>query len=249
MKDRSMIRRFLDGVRSIFFNLAFFGLTGLFLFCCIPGLFMSLRVRRRISLIWFWGVYQCEKYIMNLDYRVIGQDNMPSGPCIIAAKHQSAWETLKVYRIFGDTTAIVAKKELMDIPIWGQYGRAMGLVPIDRSKGKEAMQLMVDKANEAIENGRSLLLFPQGTRIRVSAKAPYKGGIIKLYDGLNVPVVPVALNAGVFWPKNSFWKKSGTITVEILPAIPAGLPTDQMFDRLVEAIETASDRLCNDVTV
>lgn len=209
----------------------------------IPGMFMSLRIKRAISMGWFAMIYGFEKYIMNLNYQVIGREHLPPAPYIVACKHQSAWETMKIYHIFGDTSAIVAKKGLLDIPVWGHYGKIMGLVPIDRSKGKQAMNLMAESAREAIHAGRNVVVFPQGTRVPVGEKRPYKGGAMKLYEELHVPLVPVAINAGLFWPKNSFWKRSGMITVEILPPIPAGLSTEEAFNRMVEQTETASDRL------
>jgi 1-acyl-sn-glycerol-3-phosphate acyltransferase len=238
------MKRITDGIRSIIFTVSFYVLTAIMLSLSVPVLVLSRRYKRAVSMFWFNMIYRAEKYVMNLNYRVIGRENLPPAPFIIASKHQSAWETLKVYHIFGEDTAIVAKKELLDIPIWGQYGLAMGLVPVDRSKGREAMNDMVIAAREAVTNGRNILVFPQGTRVPVGMKMPYKGGIVKLYEGLNVPVVPVAINAGLFWPKKSFWKKSGVITVEILPPIEAGLPTEIFFDKMVDVIETASDRLC-----
>lgn len=237
------MRKIIDGVRSVLFTSAFFGFTTIMMILAIPGVIMPLRIQRAISMAWFAMVYACEKYIMGLDYHVVGGENLPPAPYIIACKHQSAWETMKVYHIFGDRTAIVAKKGLLDIPVWGHYGSIMGLVPVDRSKGKEALALMTDKAREAISEGRCVLVFPQGTRVPVGEKRPYKAGAMKLYEGLNVPLVPVAINAGLFWPKNSFWKRSGRITVEILPAIQPGLPSDVAFERMVSETETASDRL------
>jgi 1-acyl-sn-glycerol-3-phosphate acyltransferase len=241
----SFARRINNVVRSILFNIAFFGSTVLLLVFSLPGYLMSDKIQRGIALFWFDMVYACEKYVMNLDYRVIGRENLPEkGPYIIACKHQSAWETMKIYRIFGETAAIIAKKGLLDIPIWGHYGLVMGLVPIDRSKGKEAMQLMINSAQKSVDKGHDIVLFPQGTRVPVGETRPYKGGVIKLYEGLNLPIVPVAINAGLFWPKNSFWKKSGTITVEILPIIPTGLPSDAVLKQLADVTETATDRLC-----
>jgi 1-acyl-sn-glycerol-3-phosphate acyltransferase len=238
------MKRLTDALRSIVFTLTFFGATAVMMVMTIPGLFMPFKIKRIIALTWFAIVYGCEKYIMNLDYRVTGLELLPPGPFIVAAKHQSAWETMKIYRIFGDRSAIIAKKELMDIPVWGRYGRAMGLVPIDRSKGKEAMNLMVESARQAVSQGRNIVVFPQGTRVPVGADQPYKFGAIKLYEELHIPMVPVALNAGLFWPKNSFWKKSGVVTVEILPPIPPNLPPQEASRRMIEQIETASNRLC-----
>lgn len=239
------MKKFTDAIRSIFFTIGFYVCTILVLVLSIPAIVMPLKVKRAVALFWFWMIYQLEKYVMNLQYHVIGRENLPSASYIVAAKHQSAWETLKIYMIFGNQAAIVAKKELLDLPLWGRYGYAMGLVPVDRSKGKEAMVAMVNAAQQAVNKGRSIVVFPQGTRVPVGEKRPYKFGVMKLYEGLQVPIVPVALNAGCYWPKNAFFKKSGTITVEILPVIPAGLPTEEAFARMTESIETASDRLCN----
>ncbi len=238
------MKKFIDAVRSIAFNIAFFGSTTVLMVLFIPALVMPLRAQRAVSLFWFATVYWCEKYIMGLDYRVVGRENLPPAPFIIAAKHQSAWETMKIYRIFGDTTGIIAKKELLDIPIWGHYGRIMGLVPIDRSKGKEAMSLMIASAREAVNNGHNVLAFPEGTRRPVGTPPAYKGGLLKIYEELHIPLVCVAHNAGLFWPKNFFWKKSGVITVEILPPIDPGWPTPEVFKHMVTTIEGATNRLC-----
>ena len=238
------MKKFIDIVRSIAFNIAFFGSTFFLLAFSVPALLMSIRAQRAVSLAWFATVYWCEKYVLGLDYVVNGLENLPPSPYIVACKHQSAWETMKIYRIFGDTSGIIAKKELMDIPIWGHYGRIMGLVPIDRSKGKEALNLMVTSAKETIAKGHNVVVFPQGTRVPVGETKPYKFGALKLYEDLQVPLVPVALNAGVFWPKNSFWKKSGVITVDILPPISPHLSVDQVSKQMIAMIETATDRLC-----
>lgn len=239
------MKKMTDAIRSIFFTIGFYVCTVLILVLSIPAIVMPLKIKRAVALFWFWMIYQLEKYVMNLQYRVIGRENLPPAPYIVAAKHQSAWETLKIYMIFGNEAAIVAKKELLDLPLWGRYGYAMGLVPVDRSKGKEAMAAMVNAAQKAIDKGRSIVVFPQGTRVPVGETRPYKFGVMKLYEGLHVPIVPVALNAGCYWPKNAFWKKSGTVTVEILPAIAPNLPPEEVFAQMSQAIETASARLCN----
>ena len=229
-------------LRSVLFNVIFYGGSVLYLTACLPVLFMPHRIQRYIPTLWVKWVYWIERVVLGLRYRVIGQENLPPAPYLVAMKHQSAWETMKLYHLFGDP-AIVLKKELMDLPLWGRYARIVNMVPIDRSKGKEAMYYMVESAKSILVDKRPLVVFPQGTRVAVGKKAPYKYGIMKLYEGLGVPLVPVALNAGLFWPRNSFWKKPGLITVQILPPIAPHKPVDQVFTQLQQIIETVSDDL------
>lgn len=192
---------------------------------------------------WQSGLGVAEKWILGITYDVKGIENIPEGCCIIASKHQSMWETCKLHVLFHQP-AIVLKEELVRIPIWGWYGRASGAIPVDRASGGRALIKMMNAAKRAKEAGRPIVLFPQGTRLLPGAKEPYKVGVAALYQALKVPVVPVALNSGLYWPKKQFIKKPGVIKVEILPAIPSNLSRAEMMRQLEEKIETASDRLC-----
>ncbi len=232
-------------LRGLLFNVFFYGCTFVMLTICIPFWFAPRNWQRRIPPVWLAVVYWIERYILGLDYVVVGRENLPPPPYLVAMKHQSAWETMKLYDLYGNP-AIVLKKELMDLPLWGRYAKAMDMVPVDRSKGAEATRFMVESAKQVLADKRPLVVFPQGTRVAVSDKRPYKFGIIKLYEGLNIPIVPVAINAGVFWPRNAFWKRGGKITVEILPAIPPGRDGKQVFVELQEIIETRSDALAQE---
>ncbi len=229
-------------IRSLLFNIAFYVGSLLMLTLCLPLLLFPVSVQRKVPAMWVAYVYWAEKYILGLDYVVLGRENLPPAPYLVAMKHQSAWETMKLYALFGDP-AIVLKKELMDLPLWGKYARAMKMVPIDRSKGREAIAHMVESAKSVLTDKRPLVVFPQGTRIAVGVKAPYKIGIMKLYEALNVPMVPVAINAGLFWPRNSFWKKPGIVTVQILPPIAPNRPTDEVFAELQKILEESSEAL------
>jgi 1-acyl-sn-glycerol-3-phosphate acyltransferase len=229
-------------IRSLLFNILFYGGSAIFLTLCLPILFLPRKIQRYIPSIWVKSVYWLERFVLGLDYQVIGIENLPPAPYLVAMKHQSAWETMKLYHLFGDP-AIVLKKELMDLPLWGRYARIVNMVPVDRSKGREAMYHMVESAKSILIDKRPLVVFPQGTRIAVGKKAPYKFGIMKLYEGLGVPLVPVALNAGLFWPRNSFWKKPGKITVEILPPIAPHQDVDKVFTELQQILEERSDQL------
>jgi 1-acyl-sn-glycerol-3-phosphate acyltransferase len=168
-------------LRSLAFNIIFYGGSFLFLAACVPALLASREVQRKISPMWLSFVYWTERHILGLNYRVIGIENLPPAPYIAAMKHQSAWETMKLYALFGDP-AIVLKKELMDLPLWGRYARAMHMVPIDRSKGREAVSAMVESAKMILHDKRPLVVFPQGTRVSVGTKAPYKMGVMRLYE-------------------------------------------------------------------
>lgn len=230
-------------LRSLLFNIAFHVWTA---FLCFALLWMLLLPRRKATSVirWYLGTVDgLERLLLGLRYTVAGYENVPeSGAFIIAAKHQSAWETMKLHLIFADP-AVILKRELMRIPIWGWYARKAGMIPIDRGSPTVALRSMVRNAAQAVADKRPLVIFPQGTRTAPGARKPYRAGVSALYERYDLPVLPVALNSGLFWPRNSFLKRSGTIRVDILPLIPPGLPRAEMMARLESDLEAASDRL------
>src|SRR5271169_4553624 len=171
-----------------------------------------------------------------------GVDKIPKGACIVACKHQSAWDTFALYAVFEDP-AIVLKRELMWLPLFGWYMWKAGLIPIDRSAGMAALARMTNRAREVLAAGRQVLVFPEGTRRLPGAPPDYKPGIVYLYGKVGVPCVPVALNSGLYWPRRSLLRRPGTIVVEILDPIPPGLDKDAFFTRLQSSIEEAGARL------
>jgi 1-acyl-sn-glycerol-3-phosphate acyltransferase len=229
-------------LRSLAFNIGLYGITIVMCFLLIWTLALPRRMMLWVVHLWLLQIVWVERYIGGITYRVIGREHVPSGACIIAAKHQSAWETFKLHLLFGDP-AIVLKKELLDIPIWGWYLWRSGMIPIDRGAHARALAGMMKAAHRAADGGRKIVIFPQGTRIAPGEARPYKNGVAALYQELNVPVVPMALNSGLLWPKNSFVKKPGVITIEFLPPIAPGLPREEMMGRLKEQLEAASERL------
>lgn len=192
----------------------------------------------------FWqrGFATLCRTILNLDYKIVNEQYVPEGACIIAAKHQSAFETCILNVLFGNP-AIVLKKELTMVPIWGWYAKASGLIPIDRKAGVKALAVMMAAARSAKEDGRKIVIFPQGTRLKPGVHKPYKVGVAGLYQELDLPVVPMAVNSGLFWPKGAFLKKPGTVTIEFLPPIPAGLARSAFLRRLENELEAASNRI------
>ena len=214
-------------------NIALYGWTTVLCFALVWTLALPRSGMIAVVHLWLQHLEWIEKHIGGITYQVIGREHVPAGACIIAAKHQSAWETFKLHLLFGDP-AIVLKKELLMIPIWGWYVKRAGMVAIDRARGVEALPRMMRSAQKVVEQGRKIVIFPQGTRIAPGESRPYKNGVATLYQALNVPVVPMALNSGLLWGKNSFIKKPGMITIEFLPPIPPGLPRTEMMARLKE---------------
>ena len=198
-----------------------------------------------ISVVYGGYITLIERHVLGLKLEIRGLEHLPKdNRFIIAAKHQSAFETLKLpfTRRF-HYPVIVLKKELIYLPFWGIYPLRMGLIAIDRSTGTKALGEMIKGCKEALDAGRSIAIFPQGTRVAPGVSAEYKPGIAKIYRDLGVPIVPMALNAGVFWGRNSFFKKSGTVVFEFLPPLPPGMPPLQMMVTLSETLEEASNRL------
>jgi 1-acyl-sn-glycerol-3-phosphate acyltransferase len=232
----------LSMARSLLFNVLFYVTTTLFVVIGSPLLFAprswamaALKVHARFEL---WLL----RAIVGTTIEVRGRENIPAGPCLVASKHQSAWETFALIPIFRDP-ALLMKRELFFIPFHGWFSRKFQMIPVDRDKGPSALRRMLREAKKRIDDGREIIIFPEGTRRPPGAPPEYKTGIVLLYDALGVPCLPVALNSGLFWPRRSVIRRPGTIVVEILKPIPPGLPREEFLRRLQGAIEGASSRL------
>jgi 1-acyl-sn-glycerol-3-phosphate acyltransferase len=177
------------------------------------------------------------KTIVGLDFRVEGLVNLPRGRFVVASKHQSAWETLALHLIFSDPS-IVLKRELLDLPILGRFIEKVGMVPIDRSGRASALKSMLRAARKWADSGRPIIIFPQGTRVAPGEKKTYHSGVFAVYKALKVPLVPVALNSGTFWPRKAFVKRPGIITVKILDSIRPGLDRKEFMETLEDVIES-----------
>lgn len=220
-------------VRSLLFNLWLWLWTALLVLLLVPfAPFISPPAIRRYAAFWMHGVHRGLALIVGLRFRVQGLEHLPEAPCIIAAKHQSSFETLLFHTIRPDI-AIGLKEELIRIPLFGWYLKIAENIAIDRGGAAKAMRSLLEGAKAAVGGGVSILIFPEGNRRRVGAPPDYKPGVAALYKALGVPVVPVALDSGRFWPRRSFVKRPGTITVQFLEPIPPGLDR-QAFMRLLE---------------
>ncbi len=237
-----------DKIRSILFNILFYGvLTPAICIVMMPALIFPRGATRWVAYTYQQIAHLIEKYVMNLHCDIRGLEHLPpeGTPYLVAAKHQSAYETMKLMLLFKDPT-IILKKELLSLPIFGWFLRRLEVIAIDRGNKEQAMSSLVEGARRMRDNGRPIVIFPQGTRVSVdatTAQKPYKGGIIKLYNATNLPIIPVAMNSGLYWPRNSFWKKSGTVVIEILPPIPPGLPEKEVMAQIEQLIESRSNAL------
>ena len=225
-------------LRSLTFNLAFFGWTGLVAALLLPALALPRVVVVGGVRVWVRGVLSLQR-IVGQRIEIRGRERVPAGPVLVASKHQSAWDTL-IFNLVLNDPSFVLKKELYWIPAFGWELRRAGMIAIDRRGGTAALKDMVRAAQAIAASGRPIVIFPEGTRIAPGHDAPYQPGVAALYRALSLPVVPVALNSGRFWPRRGFLRYPGAIVLEFRPPIPPGLERRAFVERLREAIETSS---------
>ena len=226
-------------VRSFFFDLTFCLWTVLVCVLSLPALLVSQRATVWISELWAIVSLLLLRLIVGLSYEVRGRHNLPKGAVIVALKHQSAWDAIALWVLLKNPV-IVVKQSLAKIPLFGWYVRRGKAIVIDRNSGAKALKLMVAAARAAVGEGRPIAIFPEGTRTQVDAHQPYRSGVAALYMQLGLPLVPVALNSGLFWGRRSFCMRPGKIVVEFLPAIEPGLDRRYVMAELERRIEQAT---------
>ena len=229
-------------VRSIAFNVLFYLNTAIWLVIALPTFFMSYRGILAVAKAWGRCNLVLLRVVAGIDYEIRGREKIPPGALIVAAKHQSAWETFALIPLF-DNPLFIVKRELQWIPIFGWLMIKGRMVPVDRSAGSAALTAMTERARIELARGRQLIIFPEGTRRPPGAEPRYKFGVARLYAAEGVPCVPIALNSGLFWPRRSILRLPGTVLVEILDPIAPGLDSDVFFERLQDTIESATARL------
>ncbi|SFL97130.1 lysophospholipid acyltransferase family protein [Methylobacterium pseudosasicola] len=228
-------------LRSLAFNVCFYAVTTLLALGGLPTL-VSRRAVLRLARLWGRITLWLLRVVAGMRVEFRGLENIPKGPLLVAAKHQSALETLALCTVFPEF-AYILKRELLLIPLIGWYLSRSGMVAIDRSKGARAMSLMNAAAADAIRDGRQLIIFPEGTRRAVGAPPAYKQGLSHLYTALKVPCLPVALNTGQFWARNSLVRRPGTAVIQFLEPIPPGMGRPEFQALAQERLEAASNAL------
>jgi 1-acyl-sn-glycerol-3-phosphate acyltransferase len=229
-------------VRSIVFNVLFYLNTLFWLIIALPTFFMPYWAIVEIAKTWGRVNLVLLRVVAGIDYEVRGREKIPQGAVIVAAKHQSAWETFALLPLF-DNPLFIVKRELEWIPIFGWLMIKGRMVPVDRSGGSQALARMTARAREELAAVRQLIIFPEGTRRPAGAEPRYKFGVAHIYDAAGVPCVPIALNSGLFWPRRSILRLPGTVVIEILDPIAPGLDKDAFFKRLQNDLEPATARL------
>ncbi len=220
----------------------FYVVTALFLILGSPLLFASRKVAMLGLIAHANTCCWLLRVIAGTKLEVRGREHLPAGSALIASKHQSAWDTFGLIPLLHDP-ALVMKAELGRIPLYGWFSRKFEMILIPREKRAAALKQLLRDAKQRAADGRHILIFPEGTRQSPGAPPDYKSGISALYEALDVPCVPIALNTGVFWPRRGFIRRPGTMIVEFLPALPPDLPRQDFSRTLQERIETATARL------
>ncbi len=231
-------------LRSITFNVAFYAWTVAWCSLMPLAFLMPRRYAAFIQVCWSRGIAPMLRMIANIRTEIHGLDDVPEGAAIVACKHQSVWETTVFQGIF-DQPAIVLKRELMWIPIFGWYIVKMGMIPVDRKRGTSALRLMLRKAKAAKDQGRKIIIFPEGTRANADSNTTYRSGIYGMYSRMGLPVIPVALNAGSHWGQDTIYRYPGTIRLAFLEPIEPGLSRSEFMARLQSSIDSASTRLAD----
>lgn len=229
-------------LRSLLFNVLFFGYTAMTALWLTPRLLardadIKPQVKR-----WAGGVLWLLDHVAGITYVLRGVEHIPEGGALIAAKHQSAWDTMMFHR-FVPHSIYVTKQEVTRIPFYGAVARSIGSISIDRQGGAKALKGLIRDCRAALEDGHQVIIFPEGTRAAPGTSLPYQPGVAAIYKQTGFPVVPVALNSGLFWGRRAFFKQPGCIVVEFLPAIQPGLDRKEFLSQLERRIEDATAAL------
>ena len=230
-------------LRSTVFAVAITALTALWGVVSVLSFVLPYRQRFHVISRWNAAVRWLLRVVVGLDYRLEGEENIPDTPCIVFCKHESAWETIILPIHFAPQTWVL-KRELLWLPFFG-WGLAMlDPIAIDRSAGSTALQQVIDQGRERLSRGLWVVVFPEGTRVAPGARRRYKLGGASLAAATGAPVLPVAVNSGDFWGRNSFVKHPGVITMVVGPQLDTrGLSAAEINRRAEEWIEGEVNRL------
>jgi 1-acyl-sn-glycerol-3-phosphate acyltransferase len=224
------------------FNVLFYLILVPYLMVAMPTLLLPRWGIIRLAQHWGRVNLHLLRLVCGITVEWRGLEKIPAGACLVAAKHQSVWETFALLTLFRDPTYIL-KRELLWLPLFGWAAWRARMIPVDRGGGKPALAAMAAHVRDALAAGKQIIIFPEGTRRPAGAEPKYKYGIAHLYGEGIAACVPIALNSGLFWPRRQFLRYPGTITVEILDPIAPGLAIDVFFERLQRDLEAATARL------
>jgi len=205
-------------LRSLLYLLLIATYTPPYVLVLLCFFWLPVRQRRALAMPWVDATLWLIRHVLGIEHRLLGLEHLPDGPCVVLCKHQSAWETIALQRLIPNGVYIY-KRELQWLPFFGWALMLMPFVAIDRSAGRKALEQVVKRGKARLEEGWTVIVFPEGTRVAPGAKGEYKIGGAFLAAKAGVPVVPVALDSGECWPRNALLKRPGLVTVSIGPAI------------------------------
>jgi 1-acyl-sn-glycerol-3-phosphate acyltransferase len=232
-------------LRSLLFNAAFFAVSGTLAVLATPLLAFPRGALLWIMRLWARIVVLLLRVICGVRLDLRGMERIPPGACVIAAKHQSAFDTI-VWLMLVPDPAYVMKKQLFAIPFYGWHARRVGMIAVDREGGGAALRAMLRAVQAAVAAGRQVVIFPEGTRTAPGERLPYQPGVVALAAGTDAPVIPVATDSGRVWGRRAFEKRPGTIRISVLPPLPRGLPRAALLAALESAIEGETARLLSE---
>ena len=222
-------------LRSALFAFFFYSGSVVAVLLALPAAWIGRGPLLHLTFGWARWHRLCARYILGIRTRIEGTP--PKGPALVASKHQSMFETVEMLLLL-DEPAVVLKRQLADIPGWGSVAQSYGVIPVDREGGAAALRRILRAARKSVAEGRPILIFPEGTRVHPGEQPPLQPGFAGLYSALGLPVAPVALDSGRLWPRRSFVKRSGVITVRFEEQIPPGLPRAEIEEKVRQAINS-----------
>ena len=232
-------------IRSILFVIWIYLTMALFAFACLPFIIFSRRVAVWAVRSWIKSTRLALRFICGIKTEIRGRENLPKGPIIWASKHQSMYDAFVPWLVL-DHPAIIIKKELLWYPLFGWYAWRTDMIAIDRAGGSKTLRNMIEGSRKRMEEGRQLLIFPEGTRQLPGAPPKYRPGVFGMYQELDVQAVPVATNIGLCWPRRGLRRYPGTVVIEILPPIATGMEKSAFMHKLEDTIEPACERLLDE---
>ncbi len=236
------MRNLLYFSRSVFFNFFLILWTMVWGITLLPLLFIKeTRCLYKSAKLWAKGVCFLLAKICNIRIKVLGMENIPLSSCIVASKHQSALDII-ILSLSIQNPVFIMKSSLLYLPIIGNFSKKTGMIAINRSGGASSLKKMIKDVLSALSRGKSVIIFPEGTRTAPGAKTKYHNGILAIYQAAKCPVLPVALNTGTCWKRNSFIKTPGVVTVKFLPVL-SNIEKELFMPKLQEQIEHESNLL------
>ena len=231
-----------DWLRGLIFNVWMGGSALVVGTLCLPVLLVAPNLALSAVRVWCRAALRALELICGIRVELRGLHHLPRTGVLIAGKHQSMLDTVAPFAFLACPT-IVLKRELLSIPIYGWYAKRSGMIPIDREGAAKTLRGLIKDVRQRFDEGRQVLIFPEGTRVLPGAAPDYKPGIAALYKELDVPCVPLATNSGLHWPAHGIARIPGTVVFEVLEPIPAGLKRASFMRELETRIEQATAAL------